>query len=320
MQISSSILSGYALDIQTSKSRNVEKPLRDMPDQDNVKALAENKKESRQFVLGPDIDTYRSSNIEVVSDLYEANRKYALEQWEKAGKTYGNGLFSRHGGEQHELFIQKLQESGFFDGMSEDEVNRYTSLLTDITATMNCVNLSGLATDGRYCPLPENRPDYDEALYHTFSDEARLELESATAALQYFSDKYLNAEQKEGFNSLISEFHDYNSEYLKDYQTIEEQFTRGVQTLQDSRAEGHMIRRVHTEEETESYRKNITDIFKKLQQSGSDTEKLWEQMKKEHLNYLTYGTDRQDHKNRAWKYAGGAFEHMKGYWSRLFED
>lgn len=113
--------------------------------------------------------------------------------------------------------------------MSEEEATQYKDLLHDITKVMNCMHLNPaptvMAPNGapRFLYmgiLNENRPEYSMELLSIYSDEAKLELESATSALNYFCENYVDDKNKQDFQSLIHDFYTHNSKFLDHYESI----------------------------------------------------------------------------------------------------
>lgn len=305
----------------------------------------------------PDVDIYSSSplhqesDITSIKDLYSKNM---IERWENAKEKYGDNSFELYSGAQHLIFSDKLQEMGFFDGMSDDEVGQYQSFLQDITTVMNCVsqNTGTFIDDGAsgsrlYCYEGNlvTMPEYDRAYYNTYSDEAKVELESSTAALQAFSQKYLSGGNKEEFDSLISDFHKYNSGYLETYQSFEEKMVVGsakmhadglvssweakTGTFADisgmvSDKTGDYRTGVgsvsHTKKETDNYLHDISSLFKLLSQSGSNTADIWEKLEEKYSDYSTNNTNNQNFKDYVINRSENVFNHMKSYWSKLIAD
>lgn len=304
-------------------------------------------KTSQDFILKPDVDTYRSSFLEASlldkEELLYGSKEAQIESWEAAKQKYGDDSFKLYSGAQHLLFGQKLHEMGFFDGMSEEEVSQYESLLKDITEVMSSINMNMISNEKNgnnsfsyFYQGDMVRQKYDAAMIHTYSDDAKVDLESATAALHYFSEKYLDKEQKQEFDSMVNDFYDHNAKYLETYQDSQERmgnfteklyasgmadrFLNWGQFKENEEYSKHMGGVTHTKEEKADYIKNVANIFKQLQKTGVDTSDLWKQLKEDHLNHLTKGTERQDFKDRVWEQSEKVFKHMDSYWSKLLEN
>lgn len=342
--VSNSIFWKNAVPIDASSKSNVAIP---SESQSNLTAAA-----SRT-----DVDTYSStplhqeSDITSIKDLYSKNM---IERWENAKEKYGDNSFELYSGAQHLIFNKKLQEMGFFDGMSEKEAGQFQSLLQEITTVMNCAsqNTGTYIDDGTsgsrlYCYEGNliTMPEYDEAFYNTYSDEAKLDLESSTAALQAFSQKYLSGENKEEFDSLISDFHQYNSEYLETYQSFEEKMVMGSAKMHTNglvsswEAKDREIADIsgmvsdktgdylngmgsvsHTKEETDNYLRDIASLFKLLSQSGSNAANIWEKLEGKYSDYTTNNTNNKNFKDYVINRSENVFDHMKSYWSKLITD
>lgn len=116
---------------------------------------------------------------------------------------------------------------------------------------------------------------------------------------------------------------------LQDYQGPLEGAERGIMKLQaDSKTKitvdkesanysKYMNGLTHTEEDTNLYRKEVTDLFEKLQEPKNNQADIWEQLKSVYIKYITKDTDRQEMKDQAWSRAENTFIMMQGYWSEL---
>ena len=179
--------------------------------------------------------------------------------------------------------------------MSDDEVKKFEGMLAHVTAGMDNVSKitnsegSGIHFD----------PYHDSTFTAMNSEEAKLELESETAALRFFGDHFVDEEYKEEFQSLVDEFHSHNEEILKDYQGPLEGAERGIMKLQAdpetkitvakeaASYSKYMSGLTHTEEETDLYRKEVSDLFEKLQEPKNNQADIWEQLKSAYINDIT---------------------------------
>lgn len=320
----------------------------------NTKILPERESNSAVAASKPDVDTYSSplyqeSDVTSIKDLYSKNM---IKRWEDAKLKYGADSFELYSGAQHLVFSEKLKEMGFFDGMSEEEVGQFQSLLQEITTIMNCISqntgtyIDDGATGSRlYCYEGKlvTMPEYDESFYNTYSDEAKLELESASAALQVFSQKYLSGENKEKFDSLINDFHNYNSEYLETYQSFEEgmvmgsakMYADGIVSNWEAREKAITDKisglvsderrdylngigsAIHTKEETDDYMQDISSLLNMLSQSESNVTDIWEKLEERYIDYSTNKTNNKNFKDYIKNRSEDVFDHMKSYWSKL---
>lgn len=320
MQINNRLLSGLINSNQLPGNDQAFQHLKSRStDKEPTKPLA--------FVLKPDIDTYKSSFLTEDRDVF--NRL-----WEEANKANDNDNFGLYGSVQHLVFSQKLHEIGFFDGMSADEKNKFKHLLQDITRGMDSIHPPSAYQILFNPELPPKSKDYGD-VFNMYSDEAKIDLESAASALKYFSDKDVDKAHQEEFNSLIDDFHSHNGKYLENYQSFEEKMVKASRKMiasgllerengfgdmisQEMAAySGYMGSITHTEKETDTYLKNMSAMFKQLQQTGANSSDVWKDLKEEHLNYLTKGTKHQNIRNREWERAEPAFRRMEDYWKKL---
>lgn len=306
-----------------------------------------------QITLNHDIDFYKSSFL--TGDLEALNRDLE-KQFTLEKQKYGEDIFGLYGQAQHMVFNKKLQEMGFFDGMSEEEAAQYKDLLHDITTIMNCVHLNNsapTATTPNGAPrylymgiLSEDQPQYSMELASIFSDDAKLELESATAALNYFCEKYVDGAHKQDFQSLIHDFYTHNTKFLDKYESMNEYLYKKHQKLltsgvldgylnrwkqwlsgqfqgQDFSQENteyakYMNSVSHTKEEASAYWKNITALLTKLPQASTDSSKLLKKIQEQHTAYLTGKTHNKSFIAITAKRTAPAFNQMEKYWKKLF--
>lgn len=138
-------------------------------------------------------------------------------------------------------------------------------------------------------------------IHNMYSDEAKVDLESATSALQSFEEKMVKASRKMIASGLLERENGF-----------------GDMISQETAAySGYMGSITHTEKETDAYLKNMSAMFRQLQQTGVNSSDVWKDLKEEHLNYLTKDTKHQNIRNREWERAEPAFRRMEGYWKNL---
>lgn len=103
------------------------------------------------------------------------------------------------------VFDGALSEMGFYDDLSDDETLQMECLLGGITYGMNSL-FGNLQEEEAVCgPLS--------------SHAARFELESSTAALRQFSEKFLPLYMKDTFDNLIDRYYERNSKGLTGYRS-----------------------------------------------------------------------------------------------------
>lgn len=121
-------------------------------------------------------------------------------------------IFSYRPQDQWLVFSQYLDESKYFDSLSDEELKKVESILQHITDGIDSlseytgINLFGMRKQ------------------QLNSYEAHLEFASSTAALQYFSDTFLSGDIKAGFDQLIQDYISHNTKKVMDYQSLEERF------------------------------------------------------------------------------------------------
>ena len=154
--------------------------------------------------------TISPDSLEYLAGVKERKEaeKAAREHWEKERSLENS--FERIG-THFQIFSSALEEKGFYDNMSDEEVLEVESILGDITHSLN-----GLFGTVKIYP----NDDGEELSSHA----ARLEVESATAAMRKFSNKYVPEEMREFFNGLIDQYYEFNSKKLESYRSSEEAF------------------------------------------------------------------------------------------------
>lgn len=95
-------------------------------------------------------------------------------------------------GTQFSAISNTLSEMGFYDRLSDDETFQVECLLAEITYGMDSISVGG--------NLAEENP----ACGQLSSYAARFELESSTAALRQFSEKFVPEDMQETLNALAS--------------------------------------------------------------------------------------------------------------------
>lgn len=318
--------------------------------QRSVKIPGQKGKEYQDLFLKPDIDTYRSSALKASSMEFEMiykkdgtaygyiDKKETERLWETAKEKYKDEPFKLYAQSQNLVFSQKLKESGFFDGMSKEEAEQFEELLADITAVMNGVN--------RYISIGSRESTAADVSWRCYMDtdtlgsfpappsyEAKGELESASEALRLFCDKYVDEEHKGEFYALIDDFHAYNTEYLKDYETSSERMSRAnallyfYHTEEQEGASSEDFKRAAQEYDTrkaqasDAYGKALSAVFQRMRQSGSIHDELWDSLSLEHEKCV-----KETGKGTSWageererKETEALFAHRKGYWEKLIK-
>lgn len=112
-------------------------------------------------------------------------------------------------GTQFATISKALSNMGYYDNLSDEEILKTETLLANITYGMNnlCGNL---------------RVESDDQFQELSSYAARFELESSTAALRQFANKYLPEHMQERFQGLVDKYYEHNSKALEGYRSNKE--------------------------------------------------------------------------------------------------
>lgn len=261
------------------------------------------------------------------ADKLQADTEELYQKDAAARAEYGDNEFAVNGNDQWIVFSKYLYDHGFYDDMSDEDLENAEHVLMQITDGMDSVFSSG------------HRVGID--LHSEFqgeqldSQEARLELESSTAALRYFSDNLLDSADKAGFDALIDKYYTHNSEILDDgYASIEEKFNRAISRLPDAAkrraarerllrpdsraAEDWALRNIlggttHSTEETKEYGGEISDLFAGM--NRGDQASILRQAKDVFLRFAANGSDNKAVAEFVEEHAEDVFDRIQVYWS-----
>ncbi len=111
-------------------------------------------------------------------------------------------------GTQFSIISGALSTMGFYDNLSDDETLQIECLLAEITYGMNslCGNVK------------EERPGSEQLSSYA----ARFELESSTAALRQFSEKFVPSDMRDMFSKLVDQYYEHNAKVLEGYRSTKE--------------------------------------------------------------------------------------------------
>ena len=273
----------------------------------------------------------KTDNSKKAPEFVEYTRVYQDERVAKSEDS-----FWQNTGSQYLVFSQKLNESGFFDSMSDDEVREAESILSTITQGMdslsNAIYMTGRGpsgVDGKGYTLPT-------------SYEARMELESSTAALMYFGEKYIEDEGlRKEFEGLVDDYYAHNTEVLDEYRNPMEQMDQAVSKFHENAGNGqyndlfakaasqnpdrvayskYMGSITHTKEEEQQYGKELSGLFEQLKRSPSGQADIWSQIQNTMLNYATNGGGSEAIREQVLAGAGDSFARMEHCWSLLLKN
>ena len=169
-----------------------------------------------------------------------------------------------------------------------------------------------------------------------YSYEAALEVESSTAALKLFCDKYLQNEQKDGFDFLIGKYYDDLSKRLQGYQSAEEELYESIHDLgisesdQTLRQHGLSEKQIkthkikvklggvkHTKQEEEAYRNALKQLFSSINKENQAS--VFERLEELVVNYASGNSDDPDVRNVVRTQTQGVRDNVRDYWEKLFQ-
>ena len=278
-----------------------------------------------------DKESAKTGSGKKAPEFVEYSRFYKDERIAKSGDS-----FWQNTGSQYLVFSQKLNESGFFDSMSDEEVREAESILSAITKGMDSLSNAQYLTgqgpsgvDGKGYTLPT-------------SYEARMELESSTAALMYFGEKYIEDEGlRKEFEGLVEDYYAHNTEVLGEYTNPMEQMDKAVSKFHETSGNGqyndlfakassqnsdrvayskYMGSITHTKEEEQQYGNELSGLFEQLKRNPSGQADIWSKIQNTMLNYATNGGGSESIRGQVLAGASDSFSRMEHCWSLLLNN
>ncbi len=233
-----------------------------------------------------------------------------------------NDIFSFRPRDQWMVFSQYLHDNEVFDSLSNDQMSEMESVLQRITDGLDSLTQSGVDYYGG------TKTQLD-------SYEARLELASSTAALSYFSDKYLSGATKEGFERLTAQYVEHNTKKVDQYLSIEEKFYAARARLPlahnglNAESASHLAmtnklgKTSFSEEELEKVSQAYSEAFEKLKSKNDIPDRL-QTVRNQLLEFATKGIPQQDKdydkaKGFVNERVEDTFRRLAEYWGNLLE-
>lgn len=255
-------------------------------------------------------------------DLYVANIR---QQQKIAEGKDPSDKFWDNTGDQWLTFSKALDDAGFCDNMSDEQVREFEGLLEKITSGMDNLSKSQYNTGIDFGSYNAG------GKYFMSSAEAATSLEASTEALKYMSDKLIPDDLKEEFNGLIDMYKKHNEEILSEYQSPMESFNKVVAGIQKAGASfiskkpvaeyrytGMLGEVDKTESDKNEYRSKVADIFTKYA-GKSDLKTIMDMLKAQYEEYATDDSDDEGFRQYVSKEADYLFDNIESYWSVLLQ-
>lgn len=262
-----------------------------------------------------------SDEIRQVQGLMELSIEEFYAKDVNVKNADSDDIFSYRPQDQWLVFSQYLHESKFFDSLSDEELKRIETILQHITDGMDSltenkgINLFGITKK------------------QLNSYEAHLELASSTAALQYFSNTYLNGDIKAGFDQLIRDYVKHNKKKVIGYQSLEERFYEARSKINPVNAPltneqarhlsmtNKLGKTTYKDDEIESVIKAYEEMFNQIA-NESDLSRVLLIAKEELLQFATKGILPADRDYRlardfVTEKSADTFVRIEGYWGML---
>ena len=222
---------------------------------------------------------------------------------------------------QWRVFSENLYKNGFYDNMSDEEVQKMEGMLKSITYGVD--SISGL-TDA-------------ERSYSAFSHEgAKLEFISSINALNYYADNYVPDEMRESFKNLIKAYEDYNSESVAKHKNSDDLYSEAmskisapnavnvkeaVKKTQEQTVASQAIGKVtHTDEEEAKQKQDYQALFDKLINDKESVGSIFDEMKNALVNYASGGSKNSTVLDLLNSRNANSFSNMFNYWSKLLSE
>lgn len=273
--------------------------------------------EARKKIEGVDI-TMSPESIEFMASVKERKEaaKIERERIEKENSAWNKeDPFEMTGGAITQFFIisRALDEKGFYDDKSDEEVLEIEDLLISITHGIS--DLHG-GRDGIASELS--------------SHAASFELESSTAALRQFSEKYLPEELKESFSDLIDKYYKHNENVLEGYKSTEENRNEFSAELYDRTGKYRVIlpdqkeKMMHiagkiqySEEDKDNAVREWKACFDKLRDGSYSVDEAMNRMRDTLLQYASGNSENKGFLQYMQDWNEFAIKNARSYWSLL---
>ncbi len=166
-----------------------------------------------------------------------------------------------------------------------------------------------------------------------------LELESATAALKYFSEKYIDKERQGEFNEMIDQFYKHNTTIINGYQSPAESFNKAVNAIYNGQYVNSQVNSPynqvmknsnsgigasiylggvsHSATEKAEYTEEIAQLFEQLRTNADAVDSIWKQIEDAFAGYATKDSDDAQIQNYVLEQSKHTFNRIKGYWAEL---
>ena len=293
-------------------------------EQNKYRAAAEQyhaEKETRQTA-----SEYLGATVSISEESKEfmagiADRKAAQRAAKEAvSQEYSGNVFSGTGDfkQQYLVLSENLYNNGFYDNLSDDEVQSMEGLLRQITSGMDSINGSGLNIN------PENEMSHEAA---------KMELTSSVNALNYFADKYVPEEMRDSFKEVVKQYESYNSAKVAVHKNIYDMRDESMskiappnavsvsemvrKTQEETKASQEIGKVKHTKEEEKSNKQDIQALFEQLMKKESDVTSVFDSLQKTLVDYASGGSKNSAVTAMLQSRNNSAFANMADYWTKL---
>lgn len=278
--------------------------------------------EAREKMNGVEV-SFSPESVEFMSQVAarkeaaNAERERIQQEIDQQMEGVNSFEYTGHAITQFSVFTRKLDEMGFYQGKSDEEVREMEDLLISMTHGM-----SGLR-GGRAYGTKSDLSSY----------AARFELESSTAALKQFSEKYLSKDMQQSFHGLIDQYYEHNAAVLKDYKSRKEISDEAQAKLFESVGSkrlyppsekermSHLSGKVkNTEEDIEKAADVWKDCLEKLRNKTYSTEEVMRGMNNILRALASGNSENQLFLKYVDEWNQPVMDHAGSYWSKLMDE
>lgn len=219
---------------------------------------------------------------------------------------------------QWRVFSESLYKHGFYDSMSDEEVEKMEGMLKSITSGVDSI-----------CGLTDSERSYS-ALSH---EAAKLEFISSVNALNYFADTYVPEGMRGAFQDLIKAYEDYNNESVAKHKNADDLYSEAmakisapnavnvkeaVKKSQEQTVASQAIGKVkHTDEEEAKQKQDYQTFFDSLIAQRGNTKGIFDELKNSLISYAAGGNKNTDVLTLLDSRNAGSVSNMADYWSKL---
>lgn len=287
----------------------------------NAMSDEERRKVREEMGIHADKITISPESLEFMSHVDERKAAQRAEHEKLMAENPWNpfeyrGNLSDDGQSQYLVLSNYLYKNGFYDDMDDEEAGKMEDMLKSITAGMDNIRavMDGMRSDS--------------SLSH---EAARLELVSSVNALNYFADKYVSEDKRDGFKDLIKDYESYNSQIVAKHKNSSDLYSDSMknasttnvtslsadarQAQERTNAYRQIGKVTHTEQEEKDLKEDYQALFDKLKNKEDNARSIFDSLQNLLVNYAAGGSKNSMMLSILNANNSGSIENMFRYWS-----